>query len=390
MDIELKAGSELRIEVPPHSKVKFVVEENTAEENGQELLTGKWYTVKDELFFIFTYSGCRIKLATNDAFFYTSEESTMPYIFNVFNYLWHTQKKKVLIVGEGRNTLANILSNYFIRKEESVLYIDLDIHSSSILFPGTMASCVIEEVFSHTESLHVTDKLCYYYGSQTGTDNTDLHTLLLEEILSASKKKNFAGPTVLTGDKNVTISQIESVMSLYPVDYLLIIGNEKMFHQISRANKIYIPRFPGLIPRDPERQRVQVSSKIKNYFYGDQGEYSPQTLTLKIRTDEFQKEEAFLHRVVQIGDEYMAPMSALPLGSSKRKNSTAVTDIPAVERSVLAVSSAERIEDVPTAPVIGFLLILEVVSESEIKVLCPQCKCPSKEFLIQGKVRLLE
>ncbi|OAG29470.1 polyribonucleotide 5'-hydroxyl-kinase [Nematocida displodere] len=386
MDVELKPGCELRIEVPTNGKVKFVVSENTAESNGQELLLGKWYTVKEELFFIFTYTGCKVKLAASEAFSYVSEDSTVPYIFNVFSNLIHTEKKRLLIVGEGRTTLANTLTNYFVRGGEKVLQIDLDVHGGSLLFPGTMTMTVIDEVYSQVEPLSTSEKLSYFFGSPSASDNTDLYSLLLQETLAVAKQKDFTGPSVVIGHKQITKEEIEKTMQAYSIDYLLVIGDEKLYNQVSTDQKIHLPRFPGLIPRDTERRRQQISSRIKRYFYGEHEEYSPSTLTINIG-ERSEKEGAY--RVVQVGDEFMAPMSALPLGSSKRKNSTSVTECLPTAGSVLAISSAETLEEVSTSPVVGFLTILEVISETQLKVLSPQPKVPQRPFLIQGKIRLL-
>ncbi|KAI5190013.1 polyribonucleotide 5'-hydroxyl-kinase [Nematocida minor] len=388
MDIELKAGCELRIEIPPNTKAKFVLAENTAEISGQELLLGKWYTVKEEQFFIFTYTGCKIKLAASNAFYYISEETNIPYIFNVFHYLHKNNRKKLLIVGSGRSTCANILTNYFIRKGKKVMYTDLDIYSGTLLFPGNITNAIIQEPFSPIELATVNDKLAYFCGSLSASDNTDLYNLLLHEVLATGKQKSYQGVSIIIGHKEITKKEVTDLLAMCDSEYfVLVVGDEKFFNQISTENKIYIPRFPGLVERNTEQRRKQISSRIKTYFYGEQEEYSPCTISIRLtEKDTVQKNE---YKIVQVGDEYMAPMSALPLGSAKRKVSTAVLHCSPVEGSVLAVSSAEKIEDVPTSPVIGYLIVLEVISESEIKVICPQPKSPNKPFLIQGKIRMM-
>lgn len=388
MDIELKAGCELRIEMPSNTKAKFVLAENTAEIFGQELLLGKWYTVKEEQFFIFTYTGCKIKLAATDAFYYISEETNIPYIFNIFHYFYKNSIKKILVVGSGRSTCANILTNYFIRKGEKVMYTDLDTHSGSLLFPGNITNGIIQEPFSPIEVSVVNDKMAYFSGSLSAGDNADLYNLLVQEVLAGVKQKAHTGPSIIIAHKEITQKEVEALLGICGEEYfVLVIGNEKFYTQIAAENKVYVPRFPGLVERNTEQKRRQIYSRIKTYFYGEQEEYNPCTLSIKITDkDTPQKNE---YKVVQVGDEYMAPMSALPLGSAKRKVSTAVLDTVPVEGSVLAVSSAEKIEDVPMSPVIGYLTVLEVVSETEIKVICPQPKPPNKPFLIQGKIRMM-
>ncbi|KAI5159472.1 polyribonucleotide 5'-hydroxyl-kinase [Nematocida ausubeli] len=386
MDIELSAGCELRIEMPPNTKAKFVLAENTAEIAGQELLLGKWYTVKEEQFFIFTCTGCKIKLAASDAFYYTSQETNMPYIFNVFYNLYSRNKKKVLIVGEGRSACANILTNYFIRKGDRVLYTDLDVHGGTLLFPGNITSAIIQEPFSPIERTTINEKLAYFSGSPSANDNIDLYRLLVQEIVASGRQKT-AEASIIVGHKEITRKEVEELAEECGVDYVLVMGNEKFYTQITTENKIYIPRFPGLMERTTEQRRSHIASRIKTYFYGEQDEYSPCTISIKLASGDTM--HANEYRVLQVGDEHMAPMSALPLGSSKRKVSTAVLDCAPIEGSILAISSAESLEDVPSAPIIGYLSVLEVVSETEIKVLCPQPKSPNKPFLIQGKIRMM-
>ncbi|KAI5184122.1 polyribonucleotide 5'-hydroxyl-kinase [Nematocida sp. AWRm78] len=386
MDIELSAGCELRIEIPPNTKAKFVLSENTAEISGQELLLGKWYTVKEEQFVIFTCTGCRIKLAASDAFYYISQETNIPYIFNVFHNLHNMHKKKVLVIGEGRSTCANILTNYFIRKGDKVLYTDLDVYNGTLLFPGNITSAMVQEPFSPIERATITEKLAYFTGSTSANDNIDLYSLLTQEMLASGRQKT-AEAVMIVGHNEITKSEVEKLFETCGADYLLVIGNEKFYTQISVENKIYIPRFPGLVKRGTEQRRNQIANRIKTYFYGEQDEYSPCTITIKLTENDTVQENEY--RVVQVGDEHMAPMSALPLGSSKRKVSTAVLDCTPIEGSILAISSAESIEDVPSSPIIGYLAILEIVTEKEIKVLCPQPKAPNKPFLIQGKIRMM-
>ncbi|KAI5171285.1 polyribonucleotide 5'-hydroxyl-kinase [Nematocida sp. LUAm3] len=394
MDIQLAAGSELRIEVPRSSKVKLVVSEKTAEGHGQELLMGKWYTVKSDEFFIFTYTGCKIKLVGDEAFHYISEESNIPYVFNMFYALWSLQRKKILIVGAGREVLANIFTNYYIRKSEKVLYIDLDIHLGNIMFPGVLCSTVIQEVFSPLETLFSSEKLAYFYGASSSSKNTDHYMELLEEILEAAKKEGFPGPTIIVGGEETSKEEIQKITSIFPVDQIIVVGNERMLHQIQQENTVYLPSFPGLPQKDQERRREAEAQKIRMYFYGPNDEFSPCTITIKITAERDERderdEEDMFYKIVQIGDEFIAPISALPLGSSRRKNSTVPVDALPSPGGILAISTAKTLEEVPRAPVLGFLLVLNIISETEIRLLSPQPKCPRYPFLIQGDIRYLE
>lgn len=396
MDVELRRGSEFRIEVPPKGKAKFVVCEGTGEVSGQELLLGKWYTVKEGMCFIFTYTGCKLKISAGDAFYYDSPETNVPYIFNVFYALHTGGKKKVLVVGEGRTTLANILVNYLVRKQEKVMGIDLDVHGGSLMFPGCLCAGVIEEPFGPVDPLAVQEQVCYFFGGFSALENTDLYEALVAELMESAEKKSFAGPQVIIGHKDISKEEIEKLVRRYDVDCLVVIGDEKLYHLVSLDDrKVYIPRFGGQTRRTTEQRRACIAGRVRSFFYGGKEEYRPSTISIQVSREGDDRRDdaeggAFYYRVVQVGEEYMAPMSALPLGASRRISSTVVSDSQPVCGSVLGISSAKRMEDVSTSPVLGFLAIVEVISDEELRVLCPQPKCLKSKFLVQGKIRLLE
>lgn len=378
--------SELRIDIPADEKTKFVVSEGTAEESGAELLLGKWYAAKGAALFLFTYTGCTVKIAPSKSFYYVSEETNIPYILKLFSALLEEKKKVLLIAGPGRTTLSNILSNYYSRQGEKVLRVELDSYKGSLLFPGTFSCAITNGISSNLDPGETQERLCFFYGKESPSDNPDLYSLLQKKLLSAVQKKGFPGPIIITAHRETTKDEVDKIADILPVDQVLVVGNERLLQEISNSDKIHIPCFPGIIREEAERRRADINTGIKKYFYGESEEYTPSTITLQVSNEETEEE----HCVVEIGDEYMAPMSALPLGSSRRKNSTAARICTAVEGALLGISSAGTLEEVPGAAVIGFLLVLKVLSDKEIKVLCPQGKCPNRKYLVQGKIRLLE
>lgn len=415
MDAEVKPGCELRVDVKPGSRVKFVVVDATAEINGQELLMGKWYTVQDTPFFLFTYSGCLVKLGPGASFSYESSETNLPQIFNLFTYLRHTKKGNILIVGNGRNTLANILTNYYVRLQEQVMYVDLGVNSSTLVFPGTISAGIVSDAFSPVESPSVSEKISFFFGSLAPSDNPELFSMLLTELLMAVRKKNHLGPRILVGDRSLHRGEIEEIVSGHGIDMIISVGDEKLVHELSSSpdplnstgasgsaespvEKAYVQGFSGYTPRDAERRRMQITESVREYFHGKHNELSPATITLRVESPESiltDEEEAaepkgdIRHRIVQVGDEFMAPMSALPLGTSRRKNSTAVSDCAPEPGAILAISSSDTRSGVPAAPVLGYLSVLEVISDTQVKVLSPQPKLPPKRFLVQGRIRVL-
>jgi polyribonucleotide 5'-hydroxyl-kinase len=387
MTVELEGSSELRIEVPSGARAKFVLAEGTAEINGEELLVGKWYTVKDGIFSIFSYSGCELKVSARESFYYKSRETNMPHIFNLFYALHQTQKKRILVVGEGRTTLANILANYFIRKQKKVLGIDLDVHSGSLLFPGCISAGVIDELFGPVDPFSLQEEVAYFYGSYRVAENTDLYSALVSELMGDVEKKAFPGPHIIVGHKEITKDEIEGFVKAHKIEQVVIIGDEKLFHLLSLEDeRVYIPRFGGAISRTMEQRRACIAERIRRFFYGGREEYTPCTITIRVDGDE----QDGAYRVVQVGEEHMAPMSALPLGAPRRMSSMVVRPAQPAEGFILAVSTASRMEDVKNTPVLGFLVVVQVISDKEIKVLCPQPRCLKNRFLVQGKVRLVE
>lgn len=387
MEVEIGKGDECRVELPPRGRVKVALLEGSGEINGQELLLGKWYTVEEAIFFVFTYVGCKLKFSSEHIFLYKSSETNIPSIFNVFYHLREEGKRRIMVVGEGRTTFFNILSNYFIRKQERVVGVDLDVHSGPLMFPGCLSTCVVEELYSPVDPFSVRDQICYFFGGFNASDNTDYYQMLEEKVMEAAEKKE--GVQIVIGDKEIGREEIEQKVQKYKLDSVVVIGDERLFHMLRMENKVFVRRFGGLVERKNDERRIATTKRIKRFFYGGREEFTPCTITIRLQSEEESKGR-HAYRVVQVGEEHMAPMSALPLGASRRMSSTAISDVAATKGAVLGISDAEKEEEISTSPVVGFLVVAEVVSETELKVLSPQPKCLKKPFLVQGKIKLIE
>ncbi len=91
--------------------------------------------------------------------------------------------------------------------------------------------------------------------------------------------------------------------------------------------------------------------------------------------------------VVKLGEDYVAPVSALPLGSSRKVGITGIMEVDLKEGAVLAISHSGEKEEITTAPVSGFIVC---VDEKKGRVLACQPKLPKCSYLIQSNLNYID
>jgi polyribonucleotide 5'-hydroxyl-kinase len=131
--------------------------------------------------------------------------------------------------------------------------------------------------------------------------------------------------------------------------------------------------------------------QFSRYFYGTLHEYSPFTITLNL--DEIS--------IRKMGEDQLAPRSALPLGATRKLASSAggvviEPNAPLMLNSILAIPWASTEDELQDANVAGFIHVVDmnlpeektVPSKAKMTVLsvCPSEKLPSP-FLILGSLK---
>ncbi|KAF7682824.1 Polyribonucleotide 5'-hydroxyl-kinase Clp1 [Astathelohania contejeani] len=369
-EFTLLSDHEYRIEVSETQKLKLQIIEGVAEVKGQELLNEKYYVFSDIKTYIYTFHGCKIRVEGEYEVAYVSEYTHVSKLYNFFRSL--ISPEKVLIVGKGRFTACTTLINYFIRIHKKILFTELDVTTGNLVFPGVLGSVEIDKLIAYNEGINQSSILAYFYGT-TEYKNIEYYNTILRELSNTIKEKEFKDTQIILGPNNP--DRIESIIKEFPIDKVLVVGDERMYNMLKVPNKISIHGGNGYV-----EDNYLIDKRIHYYFYGRKGDLTPYSLSLR-------KE----YEIVRIGEEHIAPMSALPLGAARKVSSDTIKPVEPVERAVMGISQANNINEVDKLPVIGFVVVNFVVKkENEIesvKILCPQSKIPKQKFYIQGDIK---
>lgn len=372
MEISLEPNQEFRIEVGETQKLKIMVQSGLAEVKGQELLNERWYVFKDTRTFIFTFSGCRLKVEGGSDLQYVSDKTNVPSVFNVFNFFVNNGFKyegarTFMVVGYGRSTFCFTLINYFVRVGRKAVFTEIDPCRGNV-FPGALSTVHVDTLIDCVEGMGLKNTLSFYYGS-TEMENMELYDVQTTRLCEAIRAKN-------TNDIHLVLCPegdsgfYNTIIKRFSVDRVVVVGDERLYHSLDViAEKLMIDRGGYVGDRD-------VGRSISRYFKGTNDEYTPFSFNVKYKW-----------RVVRIGEAYVAPDSALPLGSTRKVGCVEASGVELVENSVLGISEAKNIEAVAESPVVGFVIVIDAGS---FKILCTQPKLPKYTFLIQGDLKHIE
>jgi len=377
MEIELERYQEFRIEVLESQKMKIMVTAGLTEIRGQELLNDKWYTLSNTKTSIFTFTGAKLKIDGNCDLHYKTHQQCFLQTFEYFDGNRDTPKT-VLVLGKGRSTFCATVANYFARMHKKIDFVELD-PSRGNIFPLCLSFLQVDGFVDWQEGFKLSNPVVYFYGSLTveNTELFDLQTSRLSDSLKTLGKEtddNLKEPSNssfrLILCPELSADEINSLAGKFMASEIVVIGDERLFHRMNfKVPKVFIQN-NGYIAENT------VSRSIYRYFNGTNNEYTPCSFIVKHDWE-----------IVRIGELFSAPESALPLGSTRKVGKTDICKTELVENSILAVSSAEKEEDVVVSPVICFIVCLD---EKKFRVLCTQPKLPKMKYLIQGNLKYID
>lgn len=369
MKVELATNQEYRIEVMENQKLRIMVIAGIAEVRGQELLNDKWHVFTKIRTSIFTFTGAKLKIDGTCELQYKAISSPMPKIFSYFDYLYKTPNlnKTILVLGHGRSTFCSTLANYFVRMHKSVLFTEIDPAKGNI-FPGALSSMVVSSLVDYKTGFNMSSPTCFFFGS-TEIENMELYELQIDALIDSVEKRNFVGLHMILAPE-LSVDMLNILIKKFKICETVIIGDERLFNKLNLlSNKLQIEN-SGYIHENT------VAASINRYFNGFENEYKPCAFLVKQPW-----------QVVRIGEEFIAPESALPLGATRKVGKTGVNKTEPVCNAVLAISEAATEAEVPTSKVIGFAVCLD---EKKFRILCTQPKLPKNAFLIQGSIRYID
>ncbi len=428
MEIVIPKNFEYRIEVGEHQKYKVMVIGGLAEVDGQELLNDKWYVFQHIRIGIFSFTGAKIRVDGDTEMAYLSGSSIAPQVFGYFdermgeriimkmkncdksncndkvnfsdksncndkvnfsdksncndklnsddmsnfNDKLNSDSKvftvnTIMVIGHGRTTFCATFINYMLRMHQKVMFAEIDPGRGNI-FPGTLGCMIVDQIVDYQDRFRLNNPKCFFFGN-TDVENIDLFDKQVDALFKIIRTK-------MEGHFNVVLApmmddeRVDALVERLGIDEVVVVGNERMFHSHKfRSPKVFIENNTYVCSNN-------ISKSISAYFNGTSGQFSPSSFTVKQKW-----------AIVRIGEEYVAPDSALPIGAVRKVDKLGINRVELQKNTVLAISEAKREEDIITTPVAGFVVCLD---PTNFRILSPQPKLPSGIFLIQGSFKYSE
>ncbi|VDL93338.1 unnamed protein product [Schistocephalus solidus] len=330
---------------------------------------------------IVTFHGCKIAVKDQGL-----ADQEIPHVFiNIHANLEAARKKavetqsrgpRVLICGQesvGKSTLCRTLVNYATRKNAKPILVDVNVGLNQICIPTTMAAMAVTKPYDLYEGWGLEeDPLVFCFGHLDPAANLNLFR---EQVnLSTIGEFNMIIIIILEEDRTKFIA----LCIFAQVDTVLVIedGFLTSFLQEDLPKEVTIIRLPkssGVVTRSPEQWMRQRDLRVRAYFHGEnpQRRLHPHQLTLS--TSEV------------IGTEAI-PDALLPHGA--REEETWRTPIPVpinrdLKNRLLAVSQATEVDQIPEAPIYGFMVVLSVSEDrTSFNVLSPSPEPPPNSLLV--------
>ena len=420
-EIIIPAGGEYRFEVGFEAEQPFCFKllSGTAEVFGTELAVGREYSVVGCKLAIFSFSGARLQCSGGPcAVEYLSTEPPIAQnaLLNLIAALEGEEALKpprVLVLGSGRNTVGRTLVNYACRRfqlqNEQVnrpIIVDLDILNGSALLPGTLTACAPDRPLDLHESwsqLPEAQLVSYFYGSQAVADNPKLYRKLAErlgeQVLKRPTGALFAiAPAELSHESDLLVD----LQRYFAFNVVVVVGNERLHVTVSKQlasiddsiRVLKIPKSGGIVDKDAAYRRAQQHAQFRAYFYGPRQEFHPFSLTLA----------AANVIIFRVGDaSSLAPSSALPLGATRKIDSSRLTKVSELSPAQLlysvlgvlaegvAFEQDAALQEAAFAPMAGFVHVLEVDEQKQTMTVLSPCagNLPSK-YLLLGSLKWIE
>jgi len=414
---KLECDEELRIEVdcPNNESISVELKAGMAEIFGTEMVQNAKYSFTcGAKIAVFTYQGCTVEVDGNlEVEPYTSKETPMIIYLNTHAALEQMRIKAeqertrgpiTLVVGPsdvGKSTVCRILLNYAVRLGRRPVYVDLDVGQGSISVPGSLGALLVERHASIEEGFSQNSPLVYHYGHITPRPNLVLYNQLVSRIadvvrerMKNNKKAEASGVVINTCGwvRGEGYNQIKHIAQAFEVDVIIVLDQERIYNDLVRdmpkfVKVVWQPKSGGVVSRSSEQRDVLRDNRVKQYFYGPNGNLFPHSFDVKF--DELKE------RIYKIGAPEL-PASCLPLGMKITDNKTKLVAVNPTPRELLnhllAVSFTTVVDEAITTNITGFIVVTAVnMEEKKLTVLCPQPRpLPEATLLLLSDIKFVD
>lgn len=281
------------------------------------------------------------------------------------------------ISGNGRTTLCQTLCNILTRLNRKVLVIELDPAQGHLCFPGTLG---LKKMNVPLISEDHGNSLLYFYGNDK-IENVEYFQCIREKILDNRIKLHENSSErmieVFLDDQSDKFDDIENI-------FHIVVGDETLFHQINTEHKFFVPCH--------RYEKKDKQFKISEYFYGqaerqqEGGSKKNQNTTFSVLTQSFtpiiMKKTLKIH---QIGEQFLPPMSALPIGHDRKTNNLMIRAIRPEQNGIIAISYGKNERELLDQPIKGFLMYM-----GDDQWLTVQEKINEDSMFLSGNIRISE
>lgn len=365
----------------------------------------------------------------------------------------------VLILGaenSGKTTLCKVLLNYGLRAGQSwsPLVVNLDTWDGAWTVPGTLSAShlgapIVTTTGANPYGSTITSApgslssaallpLVFWFGHLEPKQNLDymrhlIHTLALkleqhsqDYAESASSglfidtPAAFANPSQSQGQSTEKYALVNACVEAFHVNTIIVMGNEKLTVEMQkryadsngRVSVVKLPRSGGVVEIDSSCRRRLASHQLRSYFYGarhsdrkdreEDGDFDPEAALAPtssvVRFNDL--------RIYRIGEESLAPSSALPIGASRvistiqpvlvdpsspMHQSRLLHGVLALLAPVPATSNLEDVSQLLERNVSGFVVITGIDQEQKtLTVLAPSAVSLEGRVAILGSIEWQE
>lgn len=410
--VTVAAGSELRFEMECGQDVRLKVVGGTCECFGAELAPQHEYDLKGPLkLAVYSVDGCEISLKATGplAVEYVSADAAAGRYLQIFQDILGAPPSslpaiKVLVLGEGRNSLARAFVNYGIRLSNDdtsgwalPLLVNLDVQNGTVLFPGVVGALPstphrpyeLSDFRGALLDASGASPLSFFYGHASVKDNFKMYGRLIHALLLACEQRLQKCQEQRPSQRPlmIAVGPGEGVEESVLVElglrerftHIVVIGNERLMSALQRRNfpnvhLIKAPKSAGYVPRASACRRQELERQMEGYFYGSHHELTPYSSVVAFA-------DVCIYRV---GEEAsVAPSSALPLGATRKVDETRFARLQEctsshLQYAVMAVSSSLDEAGIAEAPVAGYVHVTHVdEARQTLTLLCP---CPGELY----------
>eukprot|EP01132_Coremiostelium_polycephalum_P004686 gene4686-5852_t len=409
---ELKAQQELRYEIEFETKGYIKLLSGTAESFGTELAVGRQYNISATKGAIFTWQGCKIEISSN-ANAYIGLDTPMVLYFNVYKVIDDYRNRalsdpsldspRIVIVGPtdaGKSSISKILLGYSIRFGYEPVFVDLDPGQGAITLPGTLCASLINKPIDIEEGLSNSAPFVHFYGHTSLDVNPNLFKAQVASLaasvdsrLSSSEQARISGCIVNTCGwiEGLGYQILVDSVNSFKANHIVVMDNEKLFSDLSllysnqpHIKVLKLPKSGGVFLRSSVFRKKTRMSKIREYFYGMNGDLCPHYTVIDFKDV----------TIFRTGGGPVAPLTALPIGSQSTIDPLQLTEISPnhdIVHSILAISYSKQPVNLLKSNIAGFLYITEVNMETKkITALAPSPGPIPSKILLLGTLKWLE